>query len=120
MNNVSQEQNRKQVNDQVVFDPPSSSDSQDHWRSRRMMRGGRTHNNIIGGLILITVGFLLMVRSMTGFYLENWWALFILLPAIGSFSNAWRAYQQAEGMFTSEVRGSLLSGFLPGRRQRLM
>jgi hypothetical protein len=65
----------------------------------------------LGGGILITIGVLLLLRNFTGFYLNNWWALFILLPAVGAFASAGRNYQEA-GRMTSSVRSSLFGGLV--------
>jgi hypothetical protein len=40
-------------------------------------------------LTLILVGVLLLLRNYAGWQIDNWWALFFLLPAIGSL---WGAY----------------------------
>ena len=66
----------------------------------------------IGGVVLIIVGVVFLLRQVSGFELNNWWALFILIPAVGSFGSAWRAYQNAGRKFTSTVRGSLIGGLM--------
>ena len=40
------------------------------------------------GLILILLGFIFLAGNLTGFQLDNWWALFILIPAVQSLSRA--------------------------------
>lgn len=62
-----------------------------------------------GGAALITVGALLFLSATTDFYLHNWWALFILFPALGSFGNAWQEYQ-ANGRLSKSVRSSFIGG----------
>jgi hypothetical protein len=42
----------------------------------------------------------------------NWWALFILIPAVGSLSSAWRMYRDAGDRLTAPARGSLLVGLV--------
>jgi len=64
------------------------------------------------GVILILVGVVFLLQNMTGFYLNNWWALFILIPAFGSFSRGWQAVQDADGKVTSHARGSLIGGLV--------
>lgn len=66
----------------------------------------------LGGVVLILVGVVFLVRQVSGFELNNWWALFILIPAIGSLANAWRAYESADKKFTASVRGSLIGGLM--------
>lgn len=61
--------------------------------------------------MLISLGLLLLVQNLTGFTLHNWWALFILLPAVGAFTAAISNYQEA-GRMTYEVRASIFGGFI--------
>ncbi len=63
----------------------------------------------IGGVILIVLGLIFLLQNVRGIYLNNWWALFILIPALGSFADAWSRYRQA-GRFNRHVRGALISG----------
>ena len=63
----------------------------------------------IGGIILIVLGVVFLLQNTRGFYLNNWWALFILIPAFSSFADAWSRYRQA-GRFNRRVRGALISG----------
>ena len=52
-----------------------------------------THTNWIWAVVLIVLGLVFLVQNLTGFTLDNWWALFILIPAVAAFANAWRANQ---------------------------
>ena len=63
----------------------------------------------MAGGALILIGVLFMAQNLGAFYLRNWWALFILIPAIGSFAAAWNSYQ-ANGRLTTAGRGSLVGG----------
>jgi cation transport ATPase len=74
-------------------------------RAQRAARG----TSWVGGLILIVLGVIFLLQSVRGFYLNNWWALFILIPAVGSFADAWNAYRQT-GRLSRRVRGALISG----------
>jgi hypothetical protein len=49
------------------------------------------------------------LQNVRGVYLNNWWALFILIPALGSFADAWNAYRQ-QGRMNRRVRGAFISG----------
>lgn len=60
------------------------------------------------GAILIVVGLVLMAQNFGFDGLQNWWALFILIPAFGALGNAWRSYQ-ATGSFAN-TGGSLIGG----------
>lgn len=64
----------------------------------------------MGGIVLILIGVIFLIREVSGFELNNWWALFILIPATGAFASAWRAYQNAGNKFTSTVQSSLIGG----------
>lgn len=63
----------------------------------------------IAGLVLIVVGGLLILQNYSVFHLNNWWALFILIPAISAFSTAWNGYRST-GRWTRSARGSLIGG----------
>jgi hypothetical protein len=76
-------------------------------------RGGRSGSSawILGG-ILVVVGIVLMLQNFNLVLLNNWWALFILIPAIGAFAAAWRLYQNAGGHLTAPARSSLIGGLI--------
>lgn len=65
----------------------------------------------VPGLILIGIGAFFLLRNFTGFELQNWWALFILIPAFGSFGNFWRIYR-TEGRINHDARGSLIGSMI--------
>jgi len=72
----------------------------------------RKQNNAwIPGLVLIGLGVVFLLNQFTGFQLDNWWALFILIPAFGAFGNALRT-RQTNGRLGSEGRGSLIGGLI--------
>ena len=58
------------------------------------------------------LGIVFLLQNLGSFYLNNWWALFILIPAVGSFAAAWRTYQVAGGHLTAASRGSLIGGLV--------
>jgi hypothetical protein len=66
----------------------------------------------VGGAILIVLGLVFLMQNLGVLALNNWWALFILIPAIGSFTAAWRTYQNAGGRLTAASRGSLIGGLV--------
>jgi len=72
---------------------------------------GEKNNAWIGGLILIGIGLVFLISNLTDYQLNNWWALFILIPAIAPISNAARIYRQ-EGRLGKEGRGSALGGMV--------
>lgn len=63
----------------------------------------------IPGIVLIFVGGVLMLRNFMDFDLRNWWALFILIPAISSLFGAYEAYRES-GTFNRAARSSLVWG----------
>ena len=63
----------------------------------------------MAGGLLILLGIILLAQNLGAFYLFNWWALFILIPAIASFAAAWNSYQ-TNGRLTAAGRGSLVGG----------
>lgn len=82
-------------------------------------RPGRHYRNgympWIPGLVLVLIGGYLLLRNLgiipDDFALQNWWALFILIPAFGALYNAWRNYQEA-GQFTDAARRPLIGGLV--------
>ena len=49
----------------------------------------------VGGAILILIGAIFLLRNITGgLFFENWWALFILIPALVMGASAYRMYEQ--------------------------
>jgi hypothetical protein len=67
------------------------------------------NNAWVPGLVLIGIGLIFLLQNFTSFELNNWWALFILIPAFGALGNAFRVRQNA-GRLTGEGRGSLMGG----------
>ena len=65
-------------------------------------------------MILIGLGaaFLLQDLGTISIPFGNWWALFILIPAVASFDRAFRAYRNADGQFNASVRSPLLVGIV--------
>ncbi len=65
----------------------------------------------VGGLILIVLGVVFLLQNTIGFELDNWWALFILIPAFGSFERAYHQYQE-DGRLSGRARGQAVSGLI--------
>jgi hypothetical protein len=61
-------------------------------------------------LILLGVVALLRNLNVTSDILQNWWAVFILIPAATSFERAWRRYQSSGRQLTRSVTGAALGG----------
>ena len=71
----------------------------------------RQNNNWVPGIILIAIGVIFLFTNLTGFHLNNWWALFIMIPAVKNFGSAWESYQR-HGRFTKSARGSVTGGLI--------
>jgi len=74
-------------------------------------RSVSSQKNWIGGVILIAIGLIFLFTNLGGFHLNNWWALFILIPAISNFGSAWENYR-ANGRLTKSGRGSITGGLI--------
>jgi hypothetical protein len=66
------------------------------------------------GAVVIIIGVIFLGQNL-GWWsgsLDNWWALFILIPAIGSLAEAWREYVANGRRFGGGVARSLVIGLL--------
>ncbi len=110
MNNESQ--NQQPVEPGGAPNPP---DWRELRRQEREQRRAYRHSGWgawWGGAILILLGIIFLLQNFGVTALENWWALFILIPAIGAFGTAWRFFQAAGGRLTAPARGSLIGGLV--------
>jgi hypothetical protein len=62
-------------------------------------------------MILILLGVVFLLERLGIRFLENWWALFILIPAFWAYAAAWDSYQD-NGRITRGAAGSLTAGTL--------
>lgn len=67
--------------------------------------------NWLPGVVLIAIGVIFLFANLTNFHLDNWWALFILIPALKNFGHAWGSYQR-HGRLTKSARGSITGGLI--------
>jgi hypothetical protein len=86
--------------------------SEDFGRRDERRHRERNAGGWAGGAVLIVIGIIILMQNFGRLYLNNWWALFILIPALGAFGNAWRSYQDAGGRLSSHARGSLIGGLV--------
>ena len=112
------DQKDQPAGNQLTIPPSTDQDWRDTRRSERearreeqRARRGSSGGAWIGGAILILLGVIFLLQTVSGIHVNNWWALFILLPAIGSFAAAWNSYQQ-NGRLTKSARGALIGGFV--------
>lgn len=68
---------------------------------------GRNHSAIIAG-VMILVGLVLVGANLLGTTLDNWWALFMLIPAFFLLAAVWRDYKE-NGRLTSKSTGFLIA-----------
>lgn len=99
--------------------PTNGPDLLDRREARRQRRAERLADPSRGGswvvgaiLILLGVMFLMRNTGIFNFSLENWWALFILIPAFGSFDTALRMYRSAGNQLDRQARSALLVGLV--------
>jgi hypothetical protein len=64
----------------------------------------------IAGGVLILIGIVFIIRNVTGVFFNNWWALFILIPALGSLVTSYQMYERNDRRFTAASRGPLVGG----------
>lgn len=93
------------------------SNEPDGSRRRRHARGRETRRSgglgLFAGLVLVVIGVLYLLQETEILpSLTNWWALFLLLPALGMISAAIGAFQDNGHHWTSAVIGPFLGGLL--------
>ena len=72
----------------------------------------RSNQGWIAGLILIGLGLIFLANNFFNVTLiDNWWALFILIPAVSNLNRAWNLYREA-GHWTGSARSALVGGLL--------
>jgi hypothetical protein len=72
------------------------------------------HRGWIAAVVLIVIGIVFLIKNMgwADWSFDNWWALFILIPAVGSFGNAWSSYVSAGRRLDASVGRSAMFGIL--------
>ncbi|MBE3088372.1 MAG: hypothetical protein IMZ71_04590 [Chloroflexi bacterium] len=88
--------------------PPSWSSHNSGNATYRHRHGG---SGWIWGLGLLALGVIFLLQNLGIFTLNNWWAIFILIPAVGAFATMVSSIQE-HGRFTSAAGGSLIGGLL--------
>jgi len=72
-----------------------------------------TSSNLWIGLAFIGGGALVLLNQSGLVSIEfNWWALFILFPAVGSFSSAYNRYRATNNLFEMGVMMPALIGLI--------
>ncbi len=90
----------------------------DRREARRLRRAERRASyggfgGLAAGALLILLGIVFLMQNLGDFAIpiNNWWALFILIPAIVALNNAWQAFQE-NGRWTGRALGSGLVGMM--------
>jgi peptidoglycan/LPS O-acetylase OafA/YrhL len=96
--------------------PPVYPDRHEQRHAERIARREarwqrRGHFGWFGGAILILLGVVFLLQNLGIPFLENWWALFILIPAFGAYVAAWESYED-KGQLTRGGAWSLTVGIL--------
>lgn len=72
----------------------------------------RDNSSWIIGLVLIALGGMFLLSNvLPGTFVTNWWAVFILIPALFSLNRAWQSYRNHHRL-TAGGRSSLIGGLL--------
>ena len=87
------------------------SDLQPNGDHRHGRERGRSGGVALGALVLIGIGVFFLVRNLGSPLPRNWWAVFLLVPIVVVFGNAWRAFRRAARP-TRELAWSLMIGIL--------
>jgi hypothetical protein len=101
---------KETMNEQTPVNAPEPLSRREARRQRRAESG----NGWIVGVILIVLGGLFLAQNagLYQFPISNWWALFILIPAISAFERALHLYRESGNQITNQMSGSLLLGIV--------
>ena len=101
------------MNDQSPNHESEPIDRREARRQRRAERLGdpSRRSTWMAGLVLIILGGLFLMQNMgSNISLRNWWALFILIPAVGAIETGIRIYRHWGNQLTAPASGSFLVG----------
>jgi cation transport ATPase len=81
-------------------------------QASQAIRERRENNSWVMGVVLIALGGLFLLSTILDIsFVTNWWAVFILIPALTSLNRAWQSYR-SHGRLTRKGRRSLVNGLL--------
>jgi hypothetical protein len=107
----SQERRKKEkMNESTTDDRADRLEARQERREAR--RAARSGGGWLVGGMLILVGLILFGQNLGILAFENWWALFILIPAVAGFATAARMVEVAEGHFTRGARTQVIIGLV--------
>ena len=76
-------------------------------RTERRSTYGSIYGTWLPGLVLILLGAIFLAQSYFGVTLENWWALFILIPALSTLTTAYALWRDGHADWAT---GPLVAG----------
>ena len=79
-------------------------------QQRRAERYGTRGGAWLGGAMLVLLGVIFLLQNLGALYAGNWWALFILMPAVGALGAAWNMFDRNGGQLSGAAIGSLITG----------
>jgi hypothetical protein len=72
----------------------------------------RPSGSVWGAVVLIGLGLIFLLQQIGDFSFDNWWALFILIPALSAFASAFQLWRRS-GRFTFAVWSTFYGGLFP-------
>lgn len=72
----------------------------------------RNSGSWIFAIVLILLGVIFLLQEMQIPLLNNWWALFIMIPAFVLFASSWNIYQQQGRKWSAAVTGPIVGGLI--------
>ncbi|MCB8985865.1 MAG: hypothetical protein H6659_18700 [Ardenticatenaceae bacterium] len=109
------EQNQYKVDEVTDSETGYKTRREERLERRAARRADRLDGGLgwLGGVVLIALGLLFWLQS-AGYLtqLTNWWALFILLPAVATFSAGMGAYRRNGGQWTGEAVGPMVASVM--------
>ena len=92
----------------ILAKGPEDLSMSDEFHDERRPRRHR-ERGWIGALILIGIGVVLLLQNLGFAVPHNWWAVFLLVPAVVAFASAFTSYNR-EGRLTAGAAGSFIGG----------
>ena len=93
--------------------PPSSplTPREERRQQRRQRRlAWRRRSGWIGGAVLILLGVIFLLQNVTTLEVYNWWALFLLIPTVVLWGQAYERYRQDVEL--RHIAGLILGGLV--------
>ena len=98
------------MNESTTDERPDRLETRHERREAR--RAARSGGGWLVGGLLILLGLVLFGQNLGILDFENWWALFILLPAVAAFATGARMVEVDEGHFTRRARTQVIIGLV--------